>query len=119
VEGFSESLQFELEPFGVRVKIVEPGPIRTDFYDRSMDLTRRPGLTAYERFVEVAMGNMNRTGAKGAPPEKVAETIWRAATDGSTRLRYPVHDLGLLTLRRLLPESWFRRLIRSKVLEGL
>src|SRR5262249_25648147 len=37
VEGYSESLQHELLPFNIRVKIIEPGPIKTDFYDRSMD----------------------------------------------------------------------------------
>jgi NADP-dependent 3-hydroxy acid dehydrogenase YdfG len=34
VEGFSESLQYELEQFNIRVKIIEPGPIKTDFYGR-------------------------------------------------------------------------------------
>ena len=37
VEGFSESLQFELRQFNIHMKIVEPGPIRTEFYDRSYD----------------------------------------------------------------------------------
>jgi NAD(P)-dependent dehydrogenase (short-subunit alcohol dehydrogenase family) len=119
VEGFSESLQFELDPFNVRVKIVEPGPIKTDFYDRSIDLVKKPGLTAYDRYVDVAMNNMNKTGANGGTPEEVAQTIFRAATDGSKRLRYPVHDLGLLLLRRLIPESWFRGLMASQVLKGL
>jgi NAD(P)-dependent dehydrogenase (short-subunit alcohol dehydrogenase family) len=38
VEGFSESLQHELVPFNIRIKIVEPGPVKTDFYNRSMDI---------------------------------------------------------------------------------
>jgi short-subunit dehydrogenase len=37
VEGYSESLQYELAQIGIRVKVVEPGPIATDFYGRSMD----------------------------------------------------------------------------------
>jgi NAD(P)-dependent dehydrogenase (short-subunit alcohol dehydrogenase family) len=32
VEGFTESLDFELRPFNIRVKLIEPGPIKTDFY---------------------------------------------------------------------------------------
>src|SRR5215203_1194611 len=35
VEGFSEALQYEVEQFNIRIKIIEPGPIKTDFYDRS------------------------------------------------------------------------------------
>jgi len=41
VEGFSEALQFELRPFNIRVKIIEPGIINTDFYDRSKDVMKR------------------------------------------------------------------------------
>ncbi|HRH43553.1 MAG TPA: SDR family oxidoreductase, partial [Pyrinomonadaceae bacterium] len=58
VEGFSESLQYELKPFNIKVKIIEPGPIKTDFYDRSMDLTKKDGLTAYDSFIEKVMPNM-------------------------------------------------------------
>ena len=35
VDGYSESLQYELQNFGIRVKIIEPGAIKTDFYSRS------------------------------------------------------------------------------------
>ena len=35
VEGFSEAMQAELEPLGIKVTIVEPGPFRTDFLDDS------------------------------------------------------------------------------------
>ena len=38
VEGFSESLQYELRQFGIKVKLIEPGAIKTDFYDLSMEL---------------------------------------------------------------------------------
>jgi short-subunit dehydrogenase len=43
IEGFSESLQYELEPFGLRVKLIEPGPIKTDFYGRSEISQRKTG----------------------------------------------------------------------------
>lgn len=116
VEGFSEALQFELEPFGVRVKIVEPGPIRTDFYERSMDLVRKPGLTAYDGFVARAMPSMQRAGETAPGPEAVAKVIWRAATDGSRRLRYPANSKGILMLRRLLPERLFMAVVKASVL---
>ena len=40
VEGFSESLQYELRPFNIRVKIIEPGVINTNFLGRSMTQLR-------------------------------------------------------------------------------
>jgi NAD(P)-dependent dehydrogenase (short-subunit alcohol dehydrogenase family) len=116
VEGFSESLAYELEPFGVRVKIVEPGPIKTEFYDRSMELTTKPGLTAYDDFVGRALPNLQRAGASAPGPEVVAKTIFKAATDGSSRLRYPVNAAGILALRQLLPTRLFMALVKKIIL---
>jgi NAD(P)-dependent dehydrogenase (short-subunit alcohol dehydrogenase family) len=115
VEGFSEALVYELEPFNVRVKIVEPGPIKTDFYDRSMDLMTKPGLTDYDAFVSKVMPNMQKAGATAPGPEVVARTIFKAATDGSRRLRYPSNSALILTLRRLLPLRAFMGIVKSQV----
>jgi short-subunit dehydrogenase len=112
VEGFSESLQYELKPFNIKVKIIEPGPIKTDFYDRSMDLTKKEGLNAYDSFIEKVMPNMQKSGENAPGGEVVAETIYRAVTDGSWKLRYPVNSKGLLFLRRFLPDSLFQAVIR-------
>jgi NAD(P)-dependent dehydrogenase (short-subunit alcohol dehydrogenase family) len=116
VEGFSESLAFELEPLNIRVKIIEPGPIKTEFYDRSMDVMRKLGLTAYDDYVARAMPNMQRSGETAPGPEVVAKTILRAATDGSRRVRYPVNSSAILALRRLLPLRLFMAVVKRVVL---
>lgn len=118
VEGFTESLQYELAPQGVRVKLVEPGPIKTDFYDRSRDLVVPDGEISaiYDDFVRVAMENMGRQAADSPGPEVVAETILRAAGDSSSRLRYPVNAEAMIALRRLLPEAALFALVKSIVL---
>lgn len=115
VEGFTESLLYELRPFNVRVKIIEPGPIKTDFYDRSLDLMTRPGLTAYDEYVAGTMPNLQKSGATAPGPEIVAKAIYAAATDGSWKLRYGANTMGLLLLRRLLPTSWFMSILSSQV----
>jgi short-subunit dehydrogenase len=117
VEGFSEALVYELEPFNIRVKIIEPGPIKTDFYDRSQDVMAQPGLTAYDSFVAKAMPNMQQSGATAPGPEVVAQTIFKAATDGSRRLRYPVNSSLILWLRRLLPTRVFMAIVKNQVLK--
>src|SRR5258708_7674729 len=48
VEGFREALQFEVKEFNIKIKIIEPGPIKTDFYDRSQSITKKEGLAAYD-----------------------------------------------------------------------
>lgn len=115
VEGFSESLQYELRPFGIRVKIVEPGPIKTDFYDRSVDMLSKEGLTAYDAYVDQAVSVMNGFGERGASPERVARVIFKAATDGRARLRYGVSTMGLPVLRRLLPYRLIQAVTRGVV----
>lgn len=116
VEGFTETLTFELEPLGIRVKIVEPGPIRTDFYDRSMDLVSKEGLTDYDAFVGRAMPRMQRAGETAPGPETVAKVIHRAVTDGSSRLRYQANSAQILALRKLLPDRLFLRVVKAAVL---
>ena len=42
VEGFSESLHYELEPLGIQVKVVQPGGVATEFAGRSLEFQARP-----------------------------------------------------------------------------
>jgi NAD(P)-dependent dehydrogenase (short-subunit alcohol dehydrogenase family) len=113
VEGFTESLSYELGPFNVLVKLIEPGPIKTDFYDRSQDVARKDGLTAYDADSEKLLKAMSAAGETAPDGSAVAEVIFRAVTDGSKKLRYPVNTKGLLTLRRILPEPVFYALVRT------
>ncbi len=118
VEGFSESLQFELRPFNIRVKIVEPGPIKTDFYDRSADVTSNPDIPDYDRFVAKVLPKTNQAGVDGAPPEAVAQIIFQASTDRDWKLRYPVGNIGpFLLLRKFLPEGWFAAIVRRMLVD--
>lgn len=117
VEGFSESLQYEVKQFGIKIKIIEPGPIKTDFYDRSQDLTRKENLTAYDHFIEKVMPNMQKTGADAPDGAVVAEVIYNAVTDDSWKLRYDVNTKGLLSARKFLPDSLFFKLIKSALIK--
>ncbi|MFN8347958.1 MAG: SDR family oxidoreductase [Spirosomataceae bacterium] len=120
VEGWSESLSFELRPLGIKVKTVEPGAIKTDFYDRSMDLFQNPTITDYDTYEHIAFTNSQKAGKDAPGPEVVAKAIFTAATDDDFKLRYPVGGQSplLLMLRRLMPLSWFMGIIRSVVEKG-
>ena len=114
VEGFSEALQYELRPFHIRVKIIEPGVIKTDFLGRSMTMLQNKTLTEYETYSQNVMKNIHANGEKGSSPEKVASTIYRAATDNRNKLRYATGKLkGIITLRKMLPLNMFHSLIKS------
>lgn len=108
VEGFSESLQFELKPFNIKVKLIEPGAIKTEFYERSQDRVEAP---EYQPFYDKTMERLQQAGAKAPGPELVAQTLWQAATDNSWKLRYPVNSADVLWFRKLAPEGLFRAFI--------
>ena len=97
------------------MKLIEPGPIRTDFYDRSMDVARKSDIAEYEPVFNRTMPHMQKAGANAPGPAIVAESIWRATTDGSSRLRYTPNSAGILALRRLLPDRVFQALVRRAI----
>ncbi len=87
LEGWSESLAFELAKFGIRVKTVAPGGIRTDFASRSLVLTSHPAYAtlmerAYRVFRDPARAATHSTA------EKIAEVVYEAATDGRDQVTY-------------------------------
>lgn len=88
VEGLSEALHYELEPLGIRVRIVEPGMIRTDFGGRSFDFAMDESLPDYGP-TAAAMGRLfGKLAANPSSPEVVAEVIWEAAIETGSRLRF-------------------------------
>jgi NAD(P)-dependent dehydrogenase (short-subunit alcohol dehydrogenase family) len=91
VEGFSESLAYELAHVGIRVKTVAPGGIRTDFAGRSLVIALHPAYADPVKKALAAFTDPART-AKHSSPEQIAEVVFEAATDGSRRLRYVAGD---------------------------
>lgn len=88
MEGLSEALHYELAAFGVRVKIVEPGMVKTDFAGRSFDFSNDAALVEYQPVVQALMSALGPMADMASPPEGVAEVIYQAATDGTDQLRY-------------------------------
>lgn len=115
VEGFSESLAYELRPFNIKVRIVEPGAIKTEFTGRSRQKIKPADTDAYDSFVEKCDNVSIETGNNGEDPRLVAAAIFRAATDTGWKMRYPVGKPApmLLSLRKVLPESWYFRVVRT------
>ncbi|MFM6348073.1 MAG: short-chain dehydrogenase/reductase, partial [Dolichospermum sp.] len=99
-------MQHELLAFNIRVKIIEPGPIKTDFYDRSAERTSNPDFPEYDAISDRVLAKLNQIARTGASPHVVAKTIYQASTDNSWKLRYPSDPLAkqLLLVRKLLPD---------------
>lgn len=120
VEGFTEAIMYELKPLNIKVRLIEPGVIKTDFYDRSLDKADSSGLPGvYDQIIKRAGKGMGDSAIQnGAEPIAVAKEIFRAATETDNRLRYIVgNDARLVSLiRRLLPERFFFRVLEKNTL---
>ncbi len=117
VEGLSDSLRLELAPLGIRVVIIEPGEIRTEWGGIAADsLMTASGNGAYaaqaERVARVLARSVGTN--SGSLPIVVAATIGQAATVRGPRTRYVVGRgaRALTVARRLLPDRVFDRLMR-------
>lgn len=89
VEGFTESLSFELSHLGIKVKLIEPGVIETDFTGRSMDHAKSESITDYDDYFNNFYSLATNGGqVEASKPIVVAEVIYEAVTDGTRKLRY-------------------------------
>jgi NAD(P)-dependent dehydrogenase (short-subunit alcohol dehydrogenase family) len=120
IEGFMESLHYELRSFNIKVKCVEPGAIKTDFYDRSMVIMKKDGVNMYDNYTAVCVSNMDKFALNAPGPLVIAKKVFQAANSNNFRLRYPKGNNAplLLFLRRILPNSWFFGLVRMIVEKG-
>ncbi len=117
LEAMSDALRVEVAPFGIRVVLVEPGPIATRFSDRAgagvAALLDRPGpYAAAYRNAETAMRREFQAGI--LPPESVARKIVLAIESRRPRTRYPIGRMArlLIPLKRLLPDRALDRAMR-------
>jgi NAD(P)-dependent dehydrogenase (short-subunit alcohol dehydrogenase family) len=110
LEAMSDALRGELDPFGVDVVLVEPGPVETGFRGRvesELDdgLERRP---AYEWLYDLVedTGIFAGEAPVAVPPEDVASVIYDAAAVSNPDARYPVGRAAqYLLYARFLPDS--------------
>lgn len=112
LEGWSESLAFELGKLGIGVKTVAPGGIRTDFTGRSLVLARHPAYAALIEKVTAVFMDPARI-AQGSTAEQIAEVVWEAATDGKDQVSYiaGADAVALRAQRMAAGAEAFRRVV--------
>jgi len=118
LEGWSDCLRLELEPFGIRVVIIEPGIIETEFAEvMAGPLIERSGASAYAPVIRRMMSRGERYTRPGAmsPPSVVAATIVRALRARRPRTRYPVGRLArpAIAIRKWLGDRIYDRIVNA------
>jgi NAD(P)-dependent dehydrogenase (short-subunit alcohol dehydrogenase family) len=117
LEAVSDALRVELSSFGIRVVLVEPGPIETRFGEHARALVApflsRPG--PYREVYALAEKAMEGEFQRGKQP---AEAVARVVVDAiESRRPRPRHRVGimaktLIPVHGLLPDRWFDALMR-------
>lgn len=114
VEGLSESIALDLEPYGIRVVIIEPGAIKTSF-DTGMIVAKKTQdpSSPYYANMQKLQSSMGAILQNATPPSHVAEIILGAVTSSAPNLRYTAGDDAALIAqkRRELPDSEFKKLV--------
>jgi NAD(P)-dependent dehydrogenase (short-subunit alcohol dehydrogenase family) len=114
VEGWAESLAYDVDQFGIEVVLIEPGPYITDIWQASPRIA--PSGSVYRRWSE----NVFRAGdahlaAKGRDPQEVAVKIANVLDARRPRFRNPVHRIAHIThfMRGKVPSRWLRRFVET------
>jgi len=90
LEGLSESLRFELAPFGVNVVIIEPGVIKTNFMQNMKMAEISESDTVYRDITVKVVSGVKMMAEMGTHPKEVADTIVKAVKDEKPLPRYIV-----------------------------
>ncbi|MCD8488824.1 MAG: SDR family oxidoreductase [Desertifilum sp.] len=112
LEGLSDSLRREVSPFNIKVIVVEPGPVTTDFFTASSRVAPESLLSAkdslYQPALEVVENIEQKTAALAWSSERVANVIFKAMIERYPRARYVAATAGnlmLLMMTKVLP-TW-------------
>ena len=118
VEALSDALRMETAPFGIDVVVIEPGGIRTEWSGIAADhLEETAEGSAYASQIKAVANSMRSesTNKRQSPPSVIADTVEKIVTARKPRTRYVVGFAAkpLVTLRRLLPDRAFDRVISA------
>ena len=120
LEGLSESIQYELDPFGIKIIIIEPGAVGSSFWKNMKNATKSSNLTDGESPYVSMMSNMSaalkQMEQNSIPSSEVANMIVNAVTTDNPDFRYVVGKDAIMTLeaKRNLSDLEFRRLIKKQ-----
>lgn len=120
LEGFSDCLRLEVEPFGIDVVVIEPGGIKTDWGIIAADnLLKTSGKGAYRKSAKKGAIGMKEmySGDKLSDPEVIAKAIYQAVSTKKPKTRYAVGYMSApsIFLRKILSDRMFDRIISSQM----
>jgi NAD(P)-dependent dehydrogenase (short-subunit alcohol dehydrogenase family) len=87
LEGLSESVEYEVEPFGIKIVLVEPGFVRTNFSNVVAKKSQSTN-SQYSKMTEKMAASIDQMKVKSSSPELVANIVLEIVTNKNPNLRY-------------------------------
>jgi short-subunit dehydrogenase len=121
LEGLSESMSYELEPFGIKVIIIEPGVIRTNFKKNSVMSKKsldNSSISPYSSIIQKMDASISSIIEHATPPEEVAKAILHAVTSNNPELRYLVgNDMIMMAeTKKSMSDEDFRKMMMQSII---
>lgn len=121
LEGLSESMSYELEPFGIKVVIIEPGVIRTNFKKNSVMSEKsldNSSISPYSSIIQKIDSSISSIIEHATPPEDVAKAILHAITSNNPELRYLVgNDMIMMAeTKKSMSDEDFRKMMMQSII---
>jgi len=116
VEGLSESMLYEVEPFGIKVILIEPGVIQTNFFNSSVLAKKSQDPNSpYAPLMRGMENSIDKMMKNGSTPQYVAEVVLDAVTNENPKLRYLAgKDIKqLLEMKRKMPDEEFANMMKQ------
>jgi NAD(P)-dependent dehydrogenase (short-subunit alcohol dehydrogenase family) len=120
LEGLSESMRYELEQFGIKVIIVEPGAVRTNF-PVNLKVAKKvmDPDSSYAELTQKVSAGLKHLLEHGTPPEEVAKVILKAVTSDNPEPRYLAGNDAVMVMeaRRNMSDAEFEKFMKKEILQ--
>lgn len=121
LEGLSESMSYELEPFGIKSVIIEPGVIRTNFKKNAVMSKKSlddSSISPYSSIIQKMDASITSIIEHATPPEEVAKAILHVVTSNNPELRFPVGNdiIMMLETKKSMSDEDFRKMMIQSII---
>ena len=119
LEGLSESMRYEVEPFGIKVVLVEPGVIRTNFVNAIVTPKAFSPNSPYAQMMQRVAAGFGSKMEQATPPEEVAKVILKAVIAENPEPRYLVgNDAATwMEARKKMSDIEFEKFIKQDIMK--
>jgi len=120
VEGLSESMAYELEPFGIKVVLVEPGVIRTNFANAMVVAKKSQDPNSpYSQLMQKIASSFEHMMENGSSPDLVAKVVLKAVTSENPSLNYlGGKDIDTwIEVKRNMSDEEFHKMMKQNLMK--